>query len=86
MVAAGGFGVPTMFFPDGQSLFGPGLVTQPTGERATALWEAFTAVLEFPEVYEIHRRPRPGLSPMNDTGASPIAQTPLPWPPTVRWT
>lgn len=55
VVATGGFGVPTMFFPDGQALFGPVLVNPPTGERAVALWEAFTAVLDFPEVYEIHR-------------------------------
>ncbi len=55
VVATGGFGVPTMFFPDGQSLFGPVLVDPPTGERAVELWRAFTAVLRFPEVYEIHR-------------------------------
>ncbi len=55
VVATGGFGVPTMFFPDGQSLFGPVLVNPPTGDRAVALWETFTAVLDFPEVYEIHR-------------------------------
>jgi 2-hydroxychromene-2-carboxylate isomerase len=55
VVAAGGFGVPTMFFPDGQALFGPVLVQPPVGERAVALWDAFTAVLDFPEVYEIHR-------------------------------
>jgi 2-hydroxychromene-2-carboxylate isomerase len=55
VVAAGGFGVPTMFFPDGQSLFGPVLVDPPAGARAVELWRAFTAMLEFPEVYEINR-------------------------------
>jgi len=55
IVAHGAFGVPTMRFPDGQFLFGPVLVHAPTGERALQLWEAFTAVLRFPEVYEIHR-------------------------------
>jgi 2-hydroxychromene-2-carboxylate isomerase len=55
VVATGAFGVPTMFFPDGQSLFGPVLVDPPTGERALELWRVFTAVLRFPEVYEIHR-------------------------------
>jgi 2-hydroxychromene-2-carboxylate isomerase len=55
VVATGAFGVPTMFFPDGQSLFGPVLVDPPTGPRALELWDAFTAVRRFPEVYEIHR-------------------------------
>jgi 2-hydroxychromene-2-carboxylate isomerase len=55
VVGAGGFGVPTMFFPDGQALFGPVLVRPPQGDRALALWDAFTAALEFPEVYEIQR-------------------------------
>lgn len=55
VVATGGFGVPTMFCPDGQALFGPVLVNPPTGERAVALWEAFTAVVDLPEVYESHR-------------------------------
>ena len=30
-------------------------VNPPTGDRALALWDTFTAVLRFPEVYEIHR-------------------------------
>jgi len=55
VVNSGGFGVPTLVFPDGQSLYGPVLVNPPTGPRALALWDAFTAVLDFPEVYEIHR-------------------------------
>jgi 2-hydroxychromene-2-carboxylate isomerase len=55
VVDTGGFGVPTMFFPDGQCLFGPVFVNPPTGDRALELWDTFTAVLRFPEVYEIHR-------------------------------
>jgi 2-hydroxychromene-2-carboxylate isomerase len=55
VVASGGFGVPTLFFEDGQALYGPVLVNPPTGPRALALWDTFTAVLDFPEVYEIHR-------------------------------
>jgi 2-hydroxychromene-2-carboxylate isomerase len=55
VVSSGGFGVPTLFFEDGQALYGPVLVHPPTGDRAVALWETFTAVLDFPEVYEIHR-------------------------------
>ncbi|HEY3603728.1 MAG TPA: DsbA family protein [Sporichthyaceae bacterium] len=55
VVNSGGFGVPTLFFEDGQALYGPVLVHPPTGDRAVALWDTFTAVLDFPEVYEIHR-------------------------------
>jgi 2-hydroxychromene-2-carboxylate isomerase len=55
VVNSGGFGVPTLFFPDGQALYGPVLVHPPTGDRALALWDTFTSVLDFPEVYEIHR-------------------------------
>ncbi|MGH3381477.1 MAG: DsbA family protein [Actinoallomurus sp.] len=55
VVAAGGFGVPTLFFPDGQCLFGPVLVDPPEGERALRLWDTVTGMLEFPHVYEIQR-------------------------------
>jgi hypothetical protein len=55
VVAAGGFGVPTLFFPDGQCLFGPVLVDPPEGERAMRLWDTVTGMLEFPHVYEIQR-------------------------------
>ncbi len=37
---AGGFGVPTLFFPDGQCLFGPVLIDPPAGESAERLWDA----------------------------------------------
>ncbi|WP_199433704.1 mycothiol-dependent nitroreductase Rv2466c family protein [Qaidamihabitans albus] len=52
---AGGFGVPTLFFPDGQCLFGPVLVDPPTGEAAVRLWELVTGMLAFPHVYELQR-------------------------------
>lgn len=55
VTAAGGFGVPTLFFPDGQCLFGPVLVDPPRGERALRLWDTVTGMLEFPHVYEIQR-------------------------------
>lgn len=55
VVDAGGFGVPTIFFPDGQVLFGPVLIDPPTGERALRLWELTTGWLDFPQVYEIQR-------------------------------
>ena len=54
VVAAGGFGVPTLFFDD-QALFGPVLIDPPTGAEALRLWDALTAWLEFPHLYEIQR-------------------------------
>ena len=55
VVAVGGFGVPTLFFPDGQSLFGPVLLDPPTGAAAVRLWHAVTAWVEFPHLYELQR-------------------------------
>jgi 2-hydroxychromene-2-carboxylate isomerase len=55
VVAAGGYGVPTLFFPDGQCLFGPVLYDAPTGAAALRLWQAVTAWLEFPSLYELQR-------------------------------
>ena len=55
VVDAGGYGVPTMFFPDGQCLFGPVLVDPPTGAAALRLWDAVVAWTEFPHLYELQR-------------------------------
>ncbi|MGH9083361.1 MAG: DsbA family protein [Acidimicrobiales bacterium] len=55
VTGAGGFGVPTLFFPDGQCLFGPVLVDPPLGDDAVRLWQAVTAWTSFPHVYELQR-------------------------------
>ena len=55
VVDAGGYGVPTLFFPDGQCLFGPVLIDPPTGPAALRLWEAVVAWTEFPHLYELQR-------------------------------
>lgn len=55
VVTAGGFGVPTLFFPDGQALFGPVLIDPPTGDAALRLWSLVTGMLEFPNVFELQR-------------------------------
>lgn len=55
VVGAGGYGVPTLFFPGGQCLFGPVLIDPPRGERALRLWDVVTGMLEFPHLYEIQR-------------------------------
>ena len=57
VVAAGGYGVPTLFFPDhgDQCLFGPVLIDPPTGDAALRLWTAVTSWLEFPHLFELQR-------------------------------
>ncbi len=55
VVAAGAFGVPTLFFPDGQCLFGPVVVDPPIGEDAVALWRLVEAWRGFPQLYEMQR-------------------------------
>ena len=59
VVAAGGFGVPTLFFSndDGteQCLFGPVVIDPPSGEAALRLWRMVAGWVEFPHLYEIQR-------------------------------
>ena len=56
VVAHGGYGVPTLFFPGGDYLFGPVIIDPPTeGPSVLRLWDAVTAWLEFPHLYEIQR-------------------------------
>lgn len=55
VVDLGGFGVPTVVFPDGQALFGPVLVDPPVGAAALRLWELVVGWREFPHLYELQR-------------------------------
>ena len=55
VIDAGGYGVPTLFFPDGQCLFGPVLLDPPTGGAAIRLWDLVTGWTEFPHLYELQR-------------------------------
>ncbi len=55
VIDANGYGVPTMFFPDGQCLFGPVLIDPPTGAAAVRLWDAVVTWTEFPHLYELQR-------------------------------
>ncbi|MGA8332231.1 MAG: DsbA family protein [Mycobacterium sp.] len=59
VVDANGYGVPTMFFADGQCLFGPVLIDPPTGQAAVRLWEAVVSWTEFPRLYELQRPKTP---------------------------
>lgn len=56
---AGGYGVPTLFFGE-QCLFGPVVLDPPTeGPAVLRLWDAVTAWLEFPHLYELQRPKTP---------------------------
>jgi len=62
VVAVGGYGVPTLFFPEvldasgePERLFGPVVLDPPTGAAAMRLWGATTAWLEFPHLFELQR-------------------------------
>lgn len=59
VIDAGGFGVPTLFLPDGQCLFGPVLVDPPTGPDALTLWNVVTGMAALPHVYELQRPKTP---------------------------
>lgn len=59
VIDAGGFGVPTLFFPDQRALFGPVLVNPPRGAEAVRLWELYTGWLDFPNLYEVQRPKAP---------------------------
>lgn len=59
VVDAGGFGVPTLFFPDGSSFFGPVLLDPPSGDAALRLWNLVVGWLEFPHLYELQRPKNP---------------------------
>lgn len=59
VVAAGGYGVPTLFFGD-QCFFGPVILDPPTeGDSVVRLWNMVTAWLEFPHLYEMQRPKTP---------------------------
>jgi 2-hydroxychromene-2-carboxylate isomerase len=73
VVTAGGYGVPTLFFPeylnddgDPDCLFGPVVMDPPSGDEAMRLWEMTVSWLEYPYLFEIQR-------PKNRTHATVIA-------------
>lgn len=68
VIDAGGFGVPTLFFGDGQKLFGPVLIDPPTGDAALKLWDLTTGWLDFPNVFELQR-------PKSDDDQQRVRQT-----------
>ncbi len=55
VIAAGGFGVPTIFFDDDDCIFGPVVMDPPTGDDALALWDLVLMWRRFPHLYEIQR-------------------------------
>lgn len=55
VVEAAGFGVPTLFFPDGQCLFGPVLIDPPTGADELLIAHTFRPYLEARDWVSINR-------------------------------
>ncbi|MEX2627691.1 MAG: DsbA family protein [Ilumatobacteraceae bacterium] len=80
VVAAGGYGVPTLFFPDHghECLFGPVLIDPPTGDAAVRLWHTVTGWLEFPHLFELQR-------PKSADHLSAIAETFRPYVEARDW-
>jgi 2-hydroxychromene-2-carboxylate isomerase len=78
VVAAGAFGVPTLFFPDGQCLFGPVIVEAPMGEDALALWDHVCGWRRFGALYEIQR-------PKSPADLARIAEAFLPYLTAREW-
>lgn len=55
VVALGGFGVPTMIFPEGTPLYGPVITPAPVGDDALRLWDLVSLWRQVPHLYEIKR-------------------------------
>ena len=83
VIAAGGYGVPTLFFPEvlddaGQPerLFGPVVLDPPTGDAALRLWEATIAWLEFPYLFELQRPKNADVRRGDHRPAAPLPRGP----------
>jgi len=55
----GFFGVPTLIWDDGRSVFGPVIVEPPVGDEAVRLWDHVEAWATFDGLYEMKRPKRP---------------------------
>jgi len=55
----GFFGVPTLVWDDGRSVFGPVIVEPPVGDEAVRLWDHVEAWATFDGLYEMKRPKRP---------------------------
>ncbi|HWL41573.1 MAG TPA: DsbA family protein [Ilumatobacter sp.] len=53
VVGDGGFGVPTIVFPNGRRVYGPVVAPAPTGADAIALWNLTVTYTEVPFLYEL---------------------------------
>lgn len=53
VVAAGGFGVPTLVFAGGRHVYGPVVAPAPTGQAAVDLWNLTVAYSAVPHLYEL---------------------------------
>lgn len=55
VVDSGGFGVPTLVFDDGSTIYGPVLTPAVYDDDALALWDLVQGMRRFPHLYEIKR-------------------------------
>jgi len=55
----GFFGVPTLIWADGRSVFGPVIIEPPVGDEAVRLWDHVEAWATFDGLYEMKRPKRP---------------------------
>ncbi len=55
VLAAGGFGVPTLIFDNDQTLFGPVLIDPPSGEQALELWTMVLTASRHANFFELQQ-------------------------------
>ncbi len=55
VLTAGGFGVPTLIFENGHTLFGPVLIDPPSGEEALELWNMVETASRYPNFFELQQ-------------------------------
>ena len=73
VVAAGGFGVPTLFFGDGQCLFGPVVIDPPSGRRPSACGSSSPGCWSSPASTSCSGPRRPRISGPSWPASSPIS-------------
>lgn len=55
VISSGGFGVPTLIFANGHTLFGPVLIHPPSGEVALDLWRMVRIASQHPNFFELQQ-------------------------------
>jgi 2-hydroxychromene-2-carboxylate isomerase len=55
VISSGGFGVPTLIFENGHTLFGPVLIDPPSGEMALELWNMVLLASRYSNFFELQQ-------------------------------